>query len=91
MNIANLLRTPILKNIFELLFERFPTRTNNITSNIESEEDISSKTKQNKKYSKTQLDKSNFFLMPFDDTVDHFVFLYFFNSCETAFALHNKT
>ena len=87
MNIANLLRAPILKNIFELLFERFPTRTNNITSNIESEEDISSKTKQNKNYSKTQLDKKKFYLMLFDDA---FVFLYFFNSCETAFALRNK-
>ena len=56
-----------MKNIFELLFERFPTRTNNITSNIESEEDISSKTKQNKNYSKTQLDKKKFYLMLFDD------------------------
>ena len=43
-------RTPVLKNICELLFERFPTLPNNITSNIGSEEDIFSKTKRSKTF-----------------------------------------
>ena len=43
-------RTPVLKNICEPLFEHFPTLTNNITSNIGSEEDIFLKTKQNKTF-----------------------------------------
>ena len=46
VNIAKSLRTPVLKNICERLFERFPTWANNITSNIGSEEDIFSKTNQ---------------------------------------------
>ena len=49
VNIIKLLGTPVLKNICERLFERFPTWANNITSNIGIEEDIFSKTKQNKK------------------------------------------
>ena len=48
MNTAKLLRTPILKYISECLFERFPTCTNNITSNIGNDEDIFSKTKLKK-------------------------------------------
>ena len=48
MNTAKLLRTPILKYISECLFERFPTWTNNITSNIGNDEDIFSKTKPKK-------------------------------------------
>ena len=75
MNIAKFLRTPVLKNICERLFERFATRANNITSNIESEEDIFSKTKQ-KRHSKSH--EENF---PFHDALDHFVFLYFSNAC----------
>ena len=43
------------------------------SSNIASEEDIFSKRKQNKKYSKTKLDRKN---LPFHDAFDHFVFLY---------------
>ena len=51
VNIAKILRTPVLKNI------------KNITSNIRSEEDIFSKTKQ-KNISKIQLDEKN---LPFHD------------------------
>ena len=46
VNIAKFLRTPVLKNICERLFERFPTWANNITSNMGIEEDIFSKAKQ---------------------------------------------
>ena len=46
VNIGKFLRTPVLKNICERLFERFPTWANNITSNRGIEEDIFSKTKQ---------------------------------------------
>ena len=56
VNITKFWRTPVLKNISERLFERFPTWTNNIRSNIGSEEDIFSKAKQ-KKHSKSQLDE----------------------------------
>ena len=38
-----------------------------------------------KKRSKTQLDEKTF-----HDALDHFVFLYFFNAWQAAFALHNK-
>ena len=48
VNIAKFLRTPVLKNICERLFERFPTWANNITSNKGIEELIFSKTKQKK-------------------------------------------
>ena len=54
VDIAKFLRTPVLKNIRERLFERIPTWINNITSNIWSEEDIFSKAKQ-KNHPKTQL------------------------------------
>ena len=54
--VANLLRTPVLKNNCKRLFERFPTWINNI-STIWIEEDIFSKTKQSKNYPKTQLDE----------------------------------
>ena len=40
MNIAKFVRIPVMKNISRGLFERFPTSTNNITSNIGSEQDI---------------------------------------------------
>ena len=45
VNIAKFLRTPILQNIFERLFQRFPIWARNITSNMGIEEDIFSKTK----------------------------------------------
>ena len=40
VNIAKFLRTPVLENICERLFERFPTWASNITSNMGIEEDI---------------------------------------------------
>ena len=62
MNIRKFLRTPILQKICERLFEHspFPTCSNSITSYIESEEDVFSKTNKNKNkkqksQSKTQL------------------------------------
>ena len=71
LNIARFLRTPVLKNICEWLFERFATGANNITNNIGKEGEIFSKAKQ-KDHSKSQLDEKN---LPFHDTFDHFVFL----------------
>ena len=87
--IVKFLRTPALKNICERLSERFPTWTNNITSNIGSEEDIFSKTKQNKRdiLKNIQLDEKN---LPFRYALDYFVFLYFSNACQAALALYNK-
>ena len=49
MNNAKFLRPPILKKICKRLFERFSTRKNNATSNIESEEVILSKAKEKEK------------------------------------------
>ena len=46
LNIAKFLRTPVLENICERLFERFPTWASNITRNMEIEQDIFSKTKK---------------------------------------------
>ena len=46
MNIAKFLRTSNLKNIYERLFERFPTWAINMTKNMGIEEDVFSKTKQ---------------------------------------------
>ena len=82
VNIANSLRTTVLKNICEPLFKRFPAWINNIASNIWSGHFL-----KKKKKSKIQLDKKN---LPFHDALDHFVFLYFSNACQTVFALHNK-
>ena len=83
VNFAYFLRKPILKNICKRLFQRFPTGTSNITSNIASEEDIFSITKQ-KNHSQTPLDKKS---SPFHDALDDFVFLHFTNACQTAFTL----
>ena len=69
VNIAKFLRTPILKNINELLFERFPTCTSNINY-IGSETKFFSKQKQ-KNHSKSQLDEK---YLPFHDVLDHFIF-----------------
>ena len=49
VNNAKFLRPPILKKICKRLFERFSTRKNNATSNIESEEVILSKAKEKEK------------------------------------------
>ena len=86
LNIATFLKTPVLKNICERLFECFPTWIDNITSNIWSAEDIS-KRKESSKSCKTQLDEKN---LPFHDALDHFVFLYLTNECQAAFALNSK-
>ena len=63
VNIAKFLRKLVLKNICEQLFERFPTWANDITSSIGIEEHIFSKTKQNKKHSKTQLNEKTCLLI----------------------------
>ena len=76
VNVAKVLRTPVLNNIFERLFESFPTWANNITSNIGIEEDIFSKIKL-KRPLKILLDKRN---LPFH-VLDHFVFLYISTAC----------
>ena len=76
MNVAKLLRTPVLKKICERLFEHFALRANNIASNMGNEEDIFSKTKQ-KNHSKSQLDEKN---LPFHDARDHFAFPDFSNT-----------
>ena len=86
VKIAQFLRARALKNICEPLFERFSTWINNITSNIWSEEDIFSKTKQTKNHSRTRWKKN----LRFHDALDHFVFLNFFNACKVGFALLTK-
>ena len=83
VNIAKFLRTPVLKNICERLFERFPTRINNITSNMKwGRHFLESKRKNT--FLKLSLMNKN---LPFHD---HFFFLYFSNACQAAFALHNE-
>ena len=85
-NIEKLFTTLILKNICERLLLGFSFKLFTIwTNSIGSEEDIFSKIKQNKNCSKTQLYEKN---LPFHD--EHFVFLFFSTSHQTAFALHNK-
>ena len=64
----------------------FSYMINNVTSNIWSEEDIFSKSKQKITF-QIQLDEKN---LPFHDALDSFVFLNFSNACQAAFALHNK-
>ena len=67
-NIEKFLRTPILKNICERLLLRFSLELFSIwTNNMGSEEDVFSKTKQNKNRSKTQLyeNKTCLFMMFF--------------------------
>ena len=59
VNIAKLVRAPVLKNICQRLFERFPTSANNITSYMGTKEDIFLKPKQKKPF-KIQLDGKNF-------------------------------
>ena len=64
VNIAKFLRTTVLKNICERLFERFAKWASNITSNRGSAEDTFSKTKQ-KYHSKSQLDEKTCLPMMF--------------------------
>ena len=61
VNIAKFLRTPVLKNICERLFKRFPTWINYITSNIWSGHFL--KKKKKKKHSKTRLDEKTCLFM----------------------------
>ena len=72
VNTGKCLRTPVLKNICERLFERFTTRANKITSNIETEEDIFSKKLQRDHFKSQLLGEKN---LPFHEALDHFVFL----------------
>ena len=62
VNIAKFLRTPVLENICERLFERFPTWASNITRNMGIEEDIFSKTNK-KKHSKFSYMKKTYIFM----------------------------
>ena len=75
-NIEKFFRTPVLENICERLFERFPTSASNITSNMGIEEDIFSKPKQAKKWN-LAIWKN----LHFHDALDHFVFLYISTAC----------
>ena len=61
VNIAKFLRTPVLENICERLFERFPTWASNITRNMGIEENIFSKTI--KKHSKFSYMKKTYIFM----------------------------
>ena len=54
--VAKYLRTPVLKNICERLFKRYPTWINNITVEIFSK-------KKKKKHSKTRLDEKTCLFM----------------------------
>ena len=74
-NIAKFFRTPVLENICERLFERFPTRASNITRNMGIEEDIFSKPKQ-KKMKFSYMKKLTFSWCSW-----HFVFLYISTAC----------
>ena len=54
MNIVKFLRTPVLKNSCERLFERFAAWINNITSNMWIEEEIFSKKPKKAKQKQTK-------------------------------------
>ena len=89
-NIEKFLKTPTLKKICERLLLRVPLgRFPTWAIKIGSEDDVFSKTKQNKKQqqqkkcSKTQLFKN----LPFHDILHHFVFLYFSTARGAASAL----
>ena len=71
MNIAKLLRTPVL----EYICERFPTGVSTITRSIGIKEVIFSKTKQ--KNQNLAILKS----LHFHDALDHFVLLYISTAC----------
>ena len=74
-NIAKFFRTPVLQNICERLFERFPAGASNITRNMGIEEDIFSKPKQKK------WNLAIWKNLHFHDALDHFVFLYISTAC----------
>ena len=79
VNIAKFLRTPVLENICERLFERFPTWASNITRNMGIEEDIFSK-QTNKKIQNLAKWKN----LHFHDALDLHCMP------QAAFVLHNK-
>ena len=86
-NIAKFFRTPVLENICERLFERFSTWASNITSNMGIEEDIFSKTKQNKTIQNLARSKKLTFswcYWPFRFS------LYLHCMSQAVFALHNE-
>ena len=76
VNIVKYLRTPVLKNICERLFKRFPICANNKQHKKWGRHFLKNKTK--KKHSKTQLDENN---LLFHDALDHFLFLYIPTAC----------
>ena len=85
VNIAKFLRTPVLENICERLFERFPTWASNITRNMGIEEDIFSKTKtKNSKFS--YMKKLTFSWCSWSFRFS----LYLHCMPQAAFTLHNK-
>ena len=79
VNTAQFLRTPVLENICEWLFERFSTWASNITRNMGIEEDIFSK-QTNKKIQNLAKWKN----LHFHDALD------FHCMPQAAFVLHNK-
>ena len=60
--VAKFLRTLVLENMCERLFERFPTWASNITRNMGIEEDIFSKTKK-KHWTFSYMKKTYIFMM----------------------------
>ena len=85
VNIAKFIRTRVLENICEQLFERFPTWTSNITNNRGIKENIFSKTK--KSHSKfKQMKKTYLFMMLLIISFS----LYLRCMPKAAFSLHNK-
>ena len=63
VDIEKFLRTSILNNICERLFERFPTVANNTTSNIGMEEEVLSKTTQKNTLKLSLMKKTCLFMM----------------------------
>ena len=84
-NIAKFSRIPVLENIWERLFERFPTGASIITRNMGIEEDIFSKPKQ-KKMKFSYMEKLTFSWCSWSFRFS----LYFHCMPQAAFALHNK-
>ena len=89
VNIVKFLRTPVLKNICERLFQRFPTWASNIASSMGIEVDFFSKTKYGnwrgnflKSQKKTNIQNlTRWKKLTFSSCFDHFVFLYISAAC----------
>ena len=75
VTIAKLLRTSVLENICERLFQRFSTWSSNKTRNMGIEEDIFSKAQ--KKMQNLAIWKN----LHFHNALDHFVFLCISTAC----------